>query len=136
MLEVFYSIVCDVSSWPGARGQWNFGRTSGNYSRASGNFNRFLRPVWDTAPRANGKKSRRCSLKFIVNNNRAFFMLFLMFLNMFTLITEYCICIIRVYCQSSSETLHKSRKRTRTFSGLFVRISTFTYCIPYILHVH
>ena len=27
----------------------------------------------------------------------------------------------------SSETLHESRKRTRTFSGLFVRISTFTY---------
>ena len=42
----------------------------------------------------------------------------------------------RVYCQSSSETLQESRKRTRTFSGLFVRISTFTYCIPYILHVH
>ena len=42
----------------------------------------------------------------------------------------------RVYCQSSSETLHKSRKRTRTFSGLFVRISTLTYCIPYIFHVH
>ena len=28
--------------------------------------------------------------------------------------------LIRVYCQSSSETLHESRKRTRTFSGLFV----------------
>ena len=42
----------------------------------------------------------------------------------------------RVYCQSISETLNESRKRTRTFSGLFVRISTFTYCIPYILHVH
>ena len=29
----------------------------------------------------------------------------------------------RVYSQSSSETLHESRKRTRTFSGLFVRMS-------------
>ena len=43
---------------------------------------------------------------------------------------------IRVCCQSISETLNESRKRTRTFSGLFVRISTLTYCIPYILHVH
>ena len=42
----------------------------------------------------------------------------------------------RVCCQSISETLNESRKRTRTFSGLFVRISTLTYCIPYILHVH
>ena len=43
---------------------------------------------------------------------------------------------IRVCCQSISETLNESRKRTRTFSDLFVRISTLTYCIPYILHVH
>ena len=43
---------------------------------------------------------------------------------------------LRVCCQSISETLNESRKRTRTFSGLFVRISTLTYCIPYILHVH
>ena len=43
---------------------------------------------------------------------------------------------IRVCCQSISETLNESRKRTRTFSGLFVRISTLTYCIPYIFHVH
>ena len=42
----------------------------------------------------------------------------------------------RVCCQSISETLNESRKRTRTFSGLFVRICTLTYCIPYILHVH
>ena len=42
----------------------------------------------------------------------------------------------RVCCQSISETLNESRKRTRTFSGLFVRISTLTCCIPYILHVH
>ena len=45
-------------------------------------------------------------------------------------------CLYRVCCQSISETLNESRKRTRTFSGLFVRISTFTYCIPYIPHVH
>ena len=44
--------------------------------------------------------------------------------------------MIRVCCQSISETLNESRKRTRTFSGLFVRISTLTYCIPYIFHVH
>ena len=43
---------------------------------------------------------------------------------------------LRVCCQSISEMLNESRKRTRTFSGLFVRISTLTYCIPYILHVH
>ena len=42
----------------------------------------------------------------------------------------------RVCCQSISETLNESRKRTRTFSGLFVRICTLTCCIPYILHVH
>ena len=33
---------------------------------------------------------------------------------------------IRVCCQSISEMLNESRKRTRTFSGLFVRISTLT----------
>ena len=34
--------------------------------------------------------------------------------------------ISRVCCQSISETLNESRKRTRTFSGLFVRIYTLT----------
>ena len=34
---------------------------------------------------------------------------------------------IRVYGQSCIETLHESRKRKSI--GLFVRISTFTYCI-------
>ena len=48
-----------------------------------------------------------------------------------------CNCNVkqRVWCQSCIETLHESRNRKWTFSGLFVRISTFTYCIPYILHV-
>ena len=42
----------------------------------------------------------------------------------------------RVWCQSCIETLHESRNRKWPFSGLFVRISTLTYCIPYIFHVH
>ena len=43
---------------------------------------------------------------------------------------------LRVCCQSCIETLHESRNRKWAFTGLFVRISTLTYCIPYILHVH
>ena len=56
--------VCDLSSWPGARGQWKSSWASEKTSRTSEIFIRLLRP---TASRASEIKSQFCILCIHIN---------------------------------------------------------------------
>ena len=53
--------VCDLSSWPGARGQWKRSRASEIMARTSEIYIKLFRP---TAPRASENKSQFRTLRW------------------------------------------------------------------------